>query len=119
MNINTDDPDDEPTQEEVEAYQLTEIVNELGEEFDALCQERHNIGADKYGPLTWMENDVVRMMIEELADTANYCRYQSVKLMLLQKQLEIQLAGEFTPDADDNISIGVKAFRGTKEGWKK
>lgn len=110
------------TEQGNEAATVIDIVNGLGEEFDSLCQARHDIGEEKYGPLTWMGNDVVRMMIEELADTANYCRYQAIKLMLLQTQLEVELAnGSIGAERDenDNITIGVKAFKGTKEGWTK
>jgi hypothetical protein len=60
------------------------------------------------------------MMLEELADTANYCRMQAVKLMMLQDTLEEQIAGGvYEPDRAD-IEIGFAAFKGTKDvGWNK
>jgi hypothetical protein len=120
MEINTDDPNDEPTQEEVEAHQLLEIMNEYSQQFYTLAQERHLTGAARYGELTFLENDVVRMMAEELADTANYCRMQFIKLMFINNMLveKIQEAG-LSDDAEE-IGIGVKAFKGTKDtGWGK
>lgn len=121
MDINTDDPNDEPTQAEVDVYEFGEYLNEKAAEFDALCEERHAEGQQKYGALTFLGNDVVRMLLEELADTTNYCRMQAVKLLALQEQLENVLADEFGDgDNVDEITIGVKAFKGTKDvGWKK
>lgn len=98
------------------------IFEELSEQFDKLCQERHDAGAKEYGVFTFLENDVVRMMAEELADTANYCRMQFIKLMLLQNMLEGELAeklGEGTEGVyDADIAIGIKSFKGTRDvGW--
>lgn len=121
MDINTDDPNDEPTQEEIDAHDFLEAVKEFSSTFDELCQARHNEGEEKYGSLTWLGNDVVRMMLEELADTVNYCRYQAIKLLLLQSHLEVELADTFGDgDSIDEITIGVRAFKGTKDvGWRK
>lgn len=90
-------------------------LQDLSKFFDELCQKRHEMGEKEYGSFTFMGNDVVRMMIEELADTANYCRYQAVKLLLLQEWLEEELEGK--SDADGNISVGVQSFKGVGEFW--
>ena len=92
-----------------------EVFQHYSEAFDTLCQDRHNEGQKEYGALTFLGNDVVRMMIEELADAANYARYQAIKLMILQDALEEELK-------DKNVE-GVEAkfepFKGTSEvGWK-
>ena len=63
---------------------LWDVVNE----FNDLRKKRHEIGQEKYGELTFLGNDVVRMMLEELADVANYVEYQAAKLLLLQRALE-------------------------------
>jgi hypothetical protein len=92
-------------QEELEAFQ------EISDAFDTLCQERHNEGQKEYGTFTFLGNDVVRMMMEELADTANYCRYQFIKLMILQDALEQQKAP---------AEVKFEGFKGVGEvGWKK
>lgn len=100
---------------------FVDIMNEKAQAFDRLCAERHEAGAVEYGAFTFLENDVVRMMLEELADTANYCRMQAVKLMLLQEALEVEVAEQFGSGEDvENIQIGVKAFKGVGEvGWGK
>ena len=89
---------------------LWDVVNE----FNDLRKKRHEIGQEKYGELTFLGNDVVRMMLEELADVANYVEYQAAKLLLLQRALE----------SDPRILaiqgvIGTESFKGTKEGWGK
>lgn len=117
MNINTDDPNDDPTQEEIDAHELEMALNDLALRFDQLCQARHEAGAAEYGVLTFLGNDVIRMMLEELADTANYCRMQAIKLMLLQNRFEDQAIGSELVTGDD-IEIGFQAFKGTKDvGW--
>lgn len=109
-----------PEEEEAvsEAQEFVGRIQELSEAFDALCSERHTAGQEEYGKLTFLENDVTRMMIEELADTANYCRYQAIKLMLLQDFLEQKVTEEFG-DGTEEITLGVKAFKGVSEvGWQ-
>lgn len=117
------EPDSDPEQQyqdnaESETIEFVNLINQLGEVFDTLCTERHEHGQVEYGKFTFLGNDIVRMMLEELADTANYCRYQAVKLMLLQDAMENQVLKNFVPDGEDQVTIGVKAFKGTGEvGW--
>jgi hypothetical protein len=80
-------------------------VDRLSEGFETLCAIRHAKGAKEYGELTFADNDIIRMMAEELADTANYCRYQFIKLMKLQEMLHEQ-----HPEMN-------QAFNGTRAGW--
>lgn len=91
--------------------QLTQAMLELSASFDILCNERHQAGVAEYGVLTFLENDVIRMMAEELADTANYCRMQFIKIMLLQDML----AEKFGAEASD---MGMGSFKGAGTvGW--
>jgi hypothetical protein len=113
-----------PTEEEMDEMDqqqkdFVDLVNNLGAAFDELCVTRHEMGQEEYGQFTFLGNDVVRMMLEELADTANYCRYQAVKLMLLQQALELQLAeSPLTEEGQQQITVGIQAFKGTKDvGW--
>lgn len=94
---------------------MISVLNELSDKFDNLCRERHEAGAKEYGVVTFLENDVVRMMAEELADTANYCRMQFIKIMMLQGFLEDELEGR--ADSEGNVTIGIQSFRGTGTGW--
>ena len=118
MNNESDMSDEAAEQDTVEFLQKLQANAEA---FDELCQERHEKGQFEYGQFTFLENDVVRMMIEELADTVNYCRYQAIKLLLLQEALELHLAGVgLVPDGQTEITLGVQAFKGTGEvGWGK
>lgn len=123
MNINTDDPNDEPTQEEIDAYEEQQMIDYLDSKadlFNELCYERHQLGAEEYGELTFLQNDVLRMMLEELADTANYCRMQAIKLLILQDRLEAEMVSKgFVSEDQQEVEIGFQAFKGTKEGWKR
>lgn len=105
----------EGTQNDIEG--LDEYLQEMSSAFDKLCQMRHDEGAKEYGTFTFLENDVTRMMMEELADTSNYCRMQFIKLSLLQDMLSQDL--EALTDAEGNIKVGFKAFRGTAKNWDK
>jgi hypothetical protein len=85
--------------------------------FNALRMERHTTGEAKYGHNTFLGNDVIRMMLEEMADMANYIEYQAAKLMLLQQQLEKDPRLIALADGQQQITIGIEAFKGTGAGW--
>lgn len=108
-----------------DAEELVTKIQEYSIAFDHLTAERHREGAEEYGQLTFLGNDVVRMMMEELADTANYCRYQFVKLMFLQEQLEknpvIGNALSGGKEGDEiQINLGAQSFKGVGEtGWNR
>lgn len=103
---------------ESEAAKLAEDINAFSAAFDRLCRERHEAGAQEYGPVTFLGNDVIRMMMEELADTANYCRMQFVKLMMLQREVERTL--EASGSSEVRSIIGRESFKGASEiGWEK
>lgn len=97
----------EPTKEE---DQLAQDVAELSMLFTDMCARRHELGQEEYGAFTFLENDVIRMMCEELADIANYARMQFIKILLMARETDLEL----------NLpQIGVQSFKGTGEGWKK
>ena len=117
-NLNTDDPDDEASAEELDAYELSQVLNQAAATFDKLCQERHQEGAQEYGEITFLGNDVVRMLLEELADTANYCKMQAVKLIILQSRMEGEVLPKVSDQNNGEVQLGWQAFKGTKEtGW--
>lgn len=106
----------EPTQAELDAYELAQVLNQAAATFDQLCQERHAEGAERYGEITFLENDVLRMLLEELADTANYCKMQAVKLIILQSRFEAEVLPQLTED--QRVDLGWQSFKGTKDvGW--
>jgi len=67
--------------------ELIKRMQVLSEEFDVLCQKRHDMGERKYGPGTWLGVDTLEMIIEELIDIANYVRFSFVKLRMIQETL--------------------------------
>lgn len=108
-----DDTEKVDNTEEIEA-----LVVKYSEAYDKLCQERHIAGQKEYGVFTFLGNDVIRMMAEELADTSNYCRMQYIKLMLLNDLLTTDLADKV--DGEGEITMGFEAFKGVGEvGWTK
>jgi hypothetical protein len=84
-------------------------INDLSAEFDQMCQLRHEKGAEDYGHLTFLENDTLRMLCEELIDAANYARYTYIRLRLYSEKF----AGE-NPESQ----IGAKSFKGAASEWK-
>lgn len=64
-----------------------ELVQRLSEEFDYLCQARHAMGAQKYGPVKFLEVDSLDEAAAEIIDLANYARYTFIKLRMLQAQI--------------------------------
>lgn len=96
----------------IDADILVEAINKYSLAFDTLAQERHLHGQKEYGVVTFLGNDVVRMMMEELADTSNYCRMQFIKLMMLQHMIE----NDETLPTQKGTNTGL--FKGTGEvGW--
>lgn len=101
-----------------DSYMIKGAIWDATNKFNDLRKARHEMGQEKYGKFTFLGNDVIRMMLEELADLGNYVEYQAAKLLLLQEVLERdpRLAEQ---TKDGHISIGVEAFKGTKDGWGK
>lgn len=82
--------------------------------FEKLRIERHEKGQQEYGEFTFLENDIIRMMLEELADVVNYATMHAVKLLMLNDQMAEELGDK------QKVQIGFEAFKGTKDvGWIK
>lgn len=75
------------TPEEVAADQMKVMIEEANVYFDQMTQDRHDMGAEKYGSVNFLEVDSIQMALEEVADLANYARYTFIKLRLLQQTL--------------------------------
>lgn len=89
-------------------------------EFDLLTQARHDEGSEQYGELGFLDHDMYGMIYEELADAANYLRFQFIKLRLLEEQ-QIASGIDLTPgtfDAvrnEDELSHGASSFSPSEE----
>lgn len=81
-----------------------DYVNRLGDQFDAMCQERHEMGAKKYGPVRFLEIDSIQAALEEIADLANYARYTFIKLSMIRDMLDNSLP-------EDPDKLGDDGFR--------
>lgn len=62
-------------------------LQKFSDEFDQLMSSRHETGAEEYGPLAFLENNMFAYVYEELADASNYLRYQFIKLRVLEEKL--------------------------------
>ena len=74
--------------------------------FDAMVRDRHLMGAEKYGPVKFLEIDSVEMALEEVADLANYARYTFIKLWLLRDSLVARSPEQIGPKAVFNPQVG-------------
>jgi hypothetical protein len=81
------EPDDETDAAQV-GDAVVKQLQELSEEYDRRCQERHDMGEQKYGAGTWMGIDTIEMAIEEIVDLGNYVRFTFIKLRMLQQALD-------------------------------
>lgn len=93
----------------------SETLQTLSDEFSDLTEERHQMGAEQYGPTKFLTVDTVRMAAEELVDLANYARYMYIKLRIMEESLRergIDLSASFTEEAgeQDAVSSGTPSF---------
>jgi len=64
------------------------LLQDLSDEYDERCAERHEAGAEKYGPLKFAGVDTIEQALEEVLDMGNYIRYTYIKLRLLQMSVQ-------------------------------
>ncbi len=60
----------------------------MREEFQALKDQRWIEGAAEYGAFGFIQNDMVRFAIEEIADLANYAEMLYIKLRIMERKLD-------------------------------
>lgn len=94
---------------------MLEEIQKHSEEFDILTQLRHDAGAEEYGPLAFLENNMFAFAYEEFADTANYVRFNFIKLRLVEEKLRasgIDLSAITLEDLRDNdeVPFGASSF---------
>ncbi len=95
--------------------EMVGMINDLSAEFDQLIFDRHTVGQQKYGQLSFLGKDMFLEAFQELADTANYVRYQYIKLRMLQ---DLILADKDVEKLamDGTVSIGLESFTPTAKG---
>lgn len=96
-DIPADNASGEP---EVHTPLFASKLQAFSEEFDERCKERHELGAEKYGPGKFLTVDTFEEAIQEIIDLANYARYTYVRLRAVQTSLE----EKFGVDLDEDLS---------------
>lgn len=86
-------------------------MNELSQEFDAQTIARHEVGQKKYGEFSFLEKDMIQEALFECLDTANYMRYQYIKLRMIQMALASDPRLAQLADAEGNVTIGLNSFQ--------
>lgn len=81
---------------------LVDMINSFGTEFDQMCEQRHNMGAQKYGAGKFLTVDTMEEALFELVDLSNYAKYTYVRIRLLQERLKQLGAPEFSKTLDPN-----------------
>ena len=86
-------------------WELQGLIQQASNDLDEACLQRHARGQEKYGELTFLENDTIEMAMEEVADMMNYLRYTWIKLWLLQKAVAKQVQKHPAADSDGFIPL--------------
>lgn len=106
-----------PSESEAE---LATLLEEINKEFFDFCKERQDEGAQTYGPVAFLQNDMFQYMMEELADLANYARFAYIKLRLMER-LANERGVDMSPSPIGEVRIahevpfGPTAFVGVGE----
>jgi hypothetical protein len=85
---------------ELSGATLIEVIQEASEAFELMMQERHDAGAEKYGPAKFLTVDTIDEALAELVDLANYARFTFIKLVILKIKLQ-----EVVATAEDSAGI--------------
>jgi hypothetical protein len=90
---------------------VTEAVEKYSHEFDRMCQDRHTLGEQKYGPGKFLSANTVEEAMFEVVDLANYARYTFIRLMLMNDFLAEKF-GE-----DEIRELGPAGFKTVGSDW--
>lgn len=93
----------------------SELLQQLSDEFSDLTEQRHQMGAEQYGPAKFLTVDTIEMAAEELVDLSNYARYLYIKLRIIEESLRergIDLSASLAEEAgsQDPVSFGAPSF---------
>ena len=93
--------------------------NQWHQEFMQMCAERHHEGAEKYGPIAFLGNDMLQFMAEELADIVNYATYTYLKLRFMMEVLDEggidQSSFSVAGHAPDRVPPGTSSFASVED----
>jgi hypothetical protein len=93
---------------------IEELFAQLSDKFFALRQQRMHL-IDEDATLDFLGEDVIAQMMNSLADLANMCDMQFIKLALLQDYLTSDLEKK---EVADGSNIGLESFKKSSDVWK-
>lgn len=90
-------------------------MEKYNSDFFDLCQQRHEQGAEEYGPLNFLQVDLPVYILEEIADIANYARFMYIRLRLFMEQAHesgVDLSAAFTGEirGQDELPFNSPTF---------
>ena len=90
---------------------ITDLVDEASTAFDIQCSARHKMGAEKYGPVKFLESNtnLYDELKHELVDAANYARYLFIRLTVLEQMVAGRNVSADTPRGPQGIVNHIKA----------
>lgn len=71
-----------------------ELAQQLSDTYDALLQDKHDVGHEKYGAVRFLQVDSLGMGMDEIVDLGNYARFAFIKMAMLQAGV-LQFEAEF------------------------
>lgn len=95
-----------------EAARITLLIEEGNAAYDEWCQRRHDMGAEKYGAVKFMEVNSIEEAMAEIVDMGNYARYTFIRLYLMNIFLS-ENVGEQVLGPNQFIS-NINKFKGGK-----
>lgn len=63
-------------------------ISDLSDAFDLVCAQRMAAGSTEYGPFAFLDNDTLKMALEELVDLSNYAKMTFIKLARLSPEVD-------------------------------
>lgn len=82
---------------------FAEMLEQFSLEYEAMCHQRHEDGALKYGPAKFLTTNTFEEMLFEIADLGNYARYTFIKVRLAMETLAGNLDTEVAKLAGTDV----------------
>jgi hypothetical protein len=95
-----------------DASEFQALLKKADQAFVEEASQRMDLGAEKYGPLKFLEVDTVNEAMAEVLDLANYARMTYIKLYIMQARLQKLL--EDDPAVDKEGFVPLSEFHQKK-----
>jgi hypothetical protein len=80
-------PPHEPIEDKT-VVAFEDMISQASAAYDEWCQRRHQEGAEKYGPVKFLEANTFEEAMAEVVDLGNYARYTFIRLYLLNQSMD-------------------------------